>query len=365
MSLGKKIEPARAQRAANECAFPIEDNALIIDESLNTIALGKRVRLALGSAKGDGVIFRFIEGGDAFRFEQFVCRAAPYDSLKTIRIKLRGLRGYCVAVGCRTRVFGRDAVLLRFYRTVGELLGSEGEVIRRGALSPEREDGALDDARRIIDVLAAERPEDARSLLAAFDELSRKSLASQVICDIATSFPDHDPYDVIALAERAARYVGGVMCAETPFAAVSGKKRFSGEVDVSPEHLWYLLTAALGSAVSLSDEKRAALAARTGKRSVTVRVTAKRCALAEALPDKLTLGDLRELCPRSSLRLYLCELICEASGVCASVLCEGGELSISFTLPVFGDDRSFHSADVEPRPEWLAVTEALIIPDAS
>ena len=348
--------------SGSECAVPVAANALIIDTAYDTVAVGERLRAAIGSASNGGAILRFIAEDDAFRFEQFVARAAPFDSLKTIRLKLSFMRGYAVAVACRTTVFARDAVLIRFYRSNDELLRSEGEIFRRASLAFDDTSSALDEAKRLIDALAADRPREARSLRAAFDELMRKSLASRLICDVVTGLGEHDPYDVISLAERAARYVGGMLGAETPFVS-SPKERFSGEVDVPPEHLWYLVTAALGAAVSLSGERSAALDAKARKRSVTLRVAAKSCSLAGVLPAELALGDLRELCPRSSLRLYLCELICDANGVRSSVSCTNDELSISLTIPVSGDARTLHVADAEPRPEWLAIAEALIIPD--
>ena len=345
-------------------AVDLTANAAIVDCEMKTVAVGEHLRDAAGSAAKGDFIFSFIKGKDALRFEQFVRAAAPYKSLTTIALEVTGLRGYSRALACRRELFGTSVALVSFYKDNKEILAHAGTQFRPTFAGGEP--GILDNAKRIIESLSDERPNDASTLRAALDDAVRRSLTADLICRIVTERFDHAPFDLASLAKRAADYVNGVLCADTVFSSVGGEAVCSIDPGVQPEHMWYLITSALTAVISLSDGNPASLCVSGGEDGVSMRFSALSASLAHRLPESVSLGELRELCPRSALRLYLCELICEENGISGKVTREGGEIAISLHVPAARDDRTFHSAEhIEPRPEWLVIAKQLIIEDAA
>lgn len=355
-----------AATGAGSIAKPsdLTENAAIVDCELKTIAVGARLRDAAGSAANGDFIFSFIKGKDAIRFEQFVRFASPYSEMDTISLAVTGLRGFSRALASRREMFGASVAVVSFFKDNKEILARAGTKFRP---TPEGgEPGLIGEAKRILEGLSGDRPEDAESLRAALDDAVRRSLTADLICRIVTEKFDHAPYDLASLAKRSAKYVCGVLGAKTSFRSVGGKSLSSVCPKTQPEHMWYLFTAALTALLGLSDSKLASLFMSGGENGVTMRFSAPCPTFGARLPESVSLGELRELCPRSSLRLYLCELICEENGIGGEVTNTGGEIVISLNIPAARDDRAFHSAQrVEPRPEWLGIAKLLIIEDAS
>ena len=353
--------PTENARADN---VSIESNALIVDGSFRLIAVGDRIRLAAGSAKRGDAVYSFIAPDDLFRFERFVLLAAPYDAMATVEIALRGVPGFATAVAARAEMFGTNTVILRCYKSKNELLASEvTQFYERSFPSGTAGQNRIEKARRIINRAFADRPRDARALDRAFTDVVRHSLTSEMICAIVTAVRDHDDYDVSALAKQAAGYVGGMLCRKIAVSDLRESTRFSGHADVCPEHMWYLCTAALGAALAIS-KSAARLVISSDGDGIRFEIRTASKALAASLPETLRLGELREIVPRSALKLFLCELICDENGIASEIVCENGGIAISFTVPLTKDEREFHStAPAVVQARWLALTEAVIIPD--
>lgn len=341
----------------------LERTSIIIDNLLDTIAVGEEIRGVIGSAAKGRAIFHFIAEEDVFRFEQFIYRAAPYDRMNTMEVGLRGAGRFSLAVVCRKNVFGKDAVVMTCFKEKIESLMTDGALyMLHGDLFAADAKEKIAEAKRLLGLFAEDHPSEAKLLGDLFDEAARQSLISDMISRIVTGVSDRSNYDVCALARQAAEYTNSALGSDLVCAVNGETHDFTGTVSVPPEHMWYLLTTALAASVSISETDKAILEVRIDGNDLTLCFRSPNASLSGFLPEKMKIGEMKELAPGSALRLYLCELVCDRNNIPSEVICRDGAISLCLRIPMILNERRFHyEEEFAVMPEWLALTDAVVM----
>lgn len=347
----------------------LEGCSIILDSRLETLGIGEDARLALGSISQKSAIGDFLSPADAFRLEEFAKNSPAYAELSTLELTLSGVPGFSYACACRREVFGANAIILTLYANKRDFLLAHESMaafnflpLSEKSLMPK-----IESVRGMIGIFAESHPDEAAILRSTVDELIRKSLANSIICSILSQRGDaNQSYDLISLAETATAHVKSSLAdADLAFSLV-GEPRHSGvsAPGIPAEHMWYLMTCALTTAVRMSGHGRTVLSLLMENGRLVMRTTSPNSPFAQRLPERMTLSEFRNVVPASALRLYLCDLTCEEYGIASGVRCESDVLEITFEFTPRDKGRSFHRFDpVFPVDEWKSVADTVIIPD--
>lgn len=344
------------------------ENCILLDSRLKTLGIGENVRRAIGSVAEKDDISGFLQPADAFRLEEFAGKSSSYAGLSSLELTLSGVPGFSHACACRCHVFGADTVLLTLYANKRDFLLTHESMAAfnfpplTGSDIPEK----IESAHRMISIFAETHPDEAAILRSTVDGLIRKALASSIIFSILSQSGDTSPvYDPAALADRATEHVKGALSgADLAFSHSAASGGGISAPDIPAEHMWYLTTCVLTTAVRMSGHGRTVLNLLTEDGRLIMYTDSPNTPFGGRLPERMTLSEFRNIVPASALRLYLCDLICTEYGVTSEVLCTGDVLKIRFSFRMRGGGRSFHRFDpVFPVAEWEHISEAVIIPD--
>ena len=348
------------------------ENALLIDCDLGIVAMGDNVRRALGSLRDYRDLAAFLVPSDAFRLEQFIIRNTPYSQISILEVTLSGAGRFKHAFAGRQSVFGHETVVVEFFADKRTRLLADkiaGEYFRRSLRSDALAE-SLANAERNLDRVEKTHPAEAGELRAIISSLVRRNLAAALIGSIVDPGKERRAsFDAKELSRTAANYVKNALSGanvEMSFFSKNGKSAavYPG---VSPEHMWHLVTCALTSVVGVSGHGRTVFELYQDSDTLKASFTAPCGEFANRLPPDMTLGELRDILAPSTLRLYICELICEEYDIASSVVCVKESLTISFTFKLQKVGRSFDRFEVTAAllPQyWGIVTDAIVIPDA-
>ena len=345
-------------------------NAVLIDCNLGLIAVGENVTASLGSIRSYRDLDEFIEPAQAFRLEQFVVRKAPFARLTALEIAIRGCARFKFAVAMRHSVFGKDTVILEFYPDRRAKLMADKLALKymsRPAISGMIDD-TVSEAESIMSVFAETHPAEAEALRTVVTSVIRRSLAPVLIESIISPTKNRNAaIDVADLARSAAKYIKNAF----PGSAVATefmserKRRTPIVTGVSPDHMWDLVTCALTTLIGISADHSAAISIAQSEARLGISFCANVGAVADGFPPQLTLGEVREMLPPSTMRLYLCELICEEYAAASDVSFADGNMTLSFEFDLPGEGQQFHRFETAHTDERMRnlLTDVVIIPD--
>lgn len=348
----------------------LEKRCILLDAHLETLGIGEEARLALGSVSKAQSIGEFLSAPDAFRLEEFAGNSRGYEGLSTLELTLSGVRGFSYACACRREVFGSDAILITLYKSKRDFL-LEYENMSAYNFLPLSEKNLLpklDTARKMIAIFSQSHAEEAAILRSTLDELIGKALAGSVICSILMQGDGSDvPYSLTELAARAADHVRRALSgADIAFSSRAGTDCDGASAcGISAEHMWYLTTCVLTTAVKMSGHGRTVIDILPKDGQILMRIVSPCSPFCARLPEHMTLSELKNVVPASSLRLFLCDLICAEYNASCDVHCGGDVLEITFKFTPRDRGRSFHRFDpVFPFAEWERIADVVVIPDA-
>lgn len=344
--------------------------SVLLDSRLGTVGMGERVRMAIGSVAGADSIGEFLPAPDAFRLEAFTKRASGYEELSSLELTLSGVPGFTHARALRTELFGAGAILLTLYPSKRDFLLAN-ENLEAANILPASEKGILsrlETAHKMADIFSQSHSGEAAFIHSVLDELASKTLASSVICSIIVH-GDSSSHPMYSMRELASRAVGHVK--RSLSGADIALSSYAAEMDdgiaasgIPAEHMWYLTTCVLTTAVKLSGHGRTLLELTSKDERLILRVVSPASAFTARLPEHMTISELKNVVPASSLRLFLCDLICEEYKAACSVHCGSDMLEITFEFTPHARGRSFHRFDpVLPFDKWEQISHAVIIPD--
>ena len=347
------------------------DNAVLIDCELGIIASGAQVRRAIGSIRTYRELTGFMPPSDAFRLEQFIIRNTPYSQISTLEVTLRGAGRFKFAAACRQNVFGKSAVVLEFYADKRARLLSDK--VYKSNLCASPLSGELNEniekAKQILALFERSHPDEANALRQIMSSFVRKSLASTLIASITDPGKDtRASFDAAELVNTAANYVKNALAGanvETVYSSTDGKMS-PVSPGISPEHMWHLVTCALTSVIGISKHGKSVIGLDRSFDALKMTFSTQCASFVGQMPREMTLGELREILAPSTLRLYLCELICEEHDILSAVSCVDERLEISFEFKLKRHGRKFHRFDTTAKllPQlWSVVTNVLVIPD--
>ncbi len=360
---------SRAQDAMSPFSHGLEDRSILLDSRLETLGIGREARFAIGSVSRAGAIGEFLSGPDAFRLEEFARRSRGYEALSTLELTLSGVPGFSYACACRRDIFGSDAILITLYKSKRDFLLAYEGMSAHNFLPLSEKDllPKLETARKMIAIFARSHAEEAAVLSSTLNELVGRSLAGAVICSILMQGDgSYSPYGLTEIVQRAAEHVKRALSG----ADISFSSRTNAECDgalacaIPAEHMWFLATCVLTTAVKMSGHGRTVIEILTKNGRICMRTASPSSPFTSRLPEHITLCELKNVVPASSLRLFLCELICEEYQAACDVHCGSDMFEITFEFKPRHAGRSFHRFDpVYPFAEWEYITDAVVIPD--
>ena len=364
-------ESTAMRSAANLLSHGLEARSILLDSRLQAIGIGEEARLALGSISKAADIGEFLSAPDAFRFEEFARKASGYAGLSALELTLSGVPGFSYACACRREIFGSEAILITLYKSKRDFLLAYESMAAYNFLPLSEENilPRLETARKMIALFAQSHAEEAALLRSTLDELIGKALTGSVICSIIMQGDgSYAPYGLTELASRAAEHVKRSLSgADISFSSSAGAECDGAAASGIPaEHMWYLTTCVLTTAVKLSGHGRTVIDILPRDGRLCMRIVSPTSAFTARLPEHMTLSELKNVVPASSLRLFLCDLICDEYKASCDVHCGSDMLEITFEFKPRDTGRSFHRFDpVFPFAEWERIADAVVIPDTT
>ena len=345
-------------------------NDVLIDCDLGVIAAGNAVTEAFGTIRSFTDLSEFVSPKQAFRLEQFIIRKTPFDRLPTLEIAVAKAPAFKCAVAYRQTLFDRSTVLLRFYHDKRDQLTADKLAVKYCFRTKDAElvDEALDNTERIISQIEKTLPDEAASLRMALAPLLRESLAHKLIESVITPSKNREcAIDVKDISKSAANYVKRSFAKSAiTTSVVTDRKRKDPVISgISPDHLWNLTACALTSLVGASVDGHIDVNLKLTETDLITTFETNVGDLASGLPCSLTLGELREILPLSTMRLYLCDLICAENGMRSEAAFSGERMKLIFDLDLTKSSQQFHRFETYAAEAMISkiVTDAVIITD--
>lgn len=339
-----------------------DGDVIIIDTFLDTIGAAEQVRMKLGSVVKASDLVDVLSPEDSFRLEDFASFAPSYDDVESLSITLNGIEKYSFATVSRRSILGRTSLIITLYRDRRAYLLSKGAMAfnSNGIPGLQQCSVLIDKLRSSFRTILEKCPEEVEELETDLMNVVRNALAAIIIQNVFTGKKyDHSFFDPVEILRAAVKEISGAIPGAitrfTPSPALSRRPVISSSI--SSEHLWYLVTGVLSSVVSVTGHGHTVLSADRDDSRLRVTAFAPSPRFPHRMPETMSLCELKELLPDSSMRLYICELICDEYKIDCQSHCCADSFTVNFDIPIDNTVEEFHLPERSAIPKeciWLA-----------